>query len=636
MIKLNSNRIVTRIKDTTGIAKSKNRSEDLTELRRKYQQFSKNLKYLITTLTNNHASMVAYGKSRLEVAKAINALTVDTPLFGCAGDIPAAAVGTTDGGSAAPAGGEGGDANSSSTDLVVVGGNNPSSYAAIHLQLHRKNKLYHDKYTEHILNYATEWERILTTRITGHLKQSETLRVDLDHYAKKVEDLHKSINKTMTKGKIVGDENVDKLKRNEAKLAQARQEYDRFVNDLCGLMEEVMLRGWKDLHPLLVKMAQFDTTLSNEESTLLRNGMSNVTERLKGMRNEHPGLKPLGRLKELETWSLESLARANPSGQDAMVVSSGGGEYASYVNAPLGGVGLVHAGLGSRSSDEMHAVGGGGGLFGGGSSIGGGISMPLGPTSSFNSNPGLDPTSRTSSFNSNPGLDLASSGYGQMMVSRSRTGTNDSGGGGYDWATGGLGLGVGGEGGNNTDGGGRRSAPSSGGYDWATGGGGGVSVNAHNGGGRTSSYRAAPSSGGCPLPLSPHEGQSSMSSMLTTMQAAAPPPTLGDIYGLSNNGSSSMSRLTPAVPPPPPSMPPPPPPAPSSHLSMYGNDYQGGGSYPVSMSSESASTNPFDDGGSMRTLSIGGPPPTQATYSNTFGVTPATSGGGGGPYDPFR
>jgi hypothetical protein len=98
---MKKNRIVTRIKDTTGIAKSKNRNEDLIELRAKYQQFCKNLKFLILLLTNNHALMVAYGKLRLKVAKTINALSVDTPLFGWAGDIPAAAVGTTEGGAGA-------------------------------------------------------------------------------------------------------------------------------------------------------------------------------------------------------------------------------------------------------------------------------------------------------------------------------------------------------------------------------------------------------------------------------------------------------------------------------------------------------------------------------------------------------
>ena len=82
---MKKNRIVTRVKDKTGIAKSKNRNDDLISLRAKYHQFAKNLKFLITTLTNNHAAMVSYSKSRLEVAKAINTMTVDTPLFKCAG-----------------------------------------------------------------------------------------------------------------------------------------------------------------------------------------------------------------------------------------------------------------------------------------------------------------------------------------------------------------------------------------------------------------------------------------------------------------------------------------------------------------------------------------------------------------------
>ena len=78
-------RITTKVAQKTGIVKSKNRSEDLANLRAKYEQFTKNLKFLIKTLTNNHAAMVSYSKSRLEVAKAINTMTVDTPLFKCAG-----------------------------------------------------------------------------------------------------------------------------------------------------------------------------------------------------------------------------------------------------------------------------------------------------------------------------------------------------------------------------------------------------------------------------------------------------------------------------------------------------------------------------------------------------------------------
>ena len=526
------------------------------------------------------------------MAKAINSLTFNTPLFGCAGDIPAnASVGMVDGGGGTAS--DNNNNNSSMTDLVITNdGNNANSkdsHAAIHLALHRKNKLYHDKYTEHILTYAAEWERILTTRISGHLKQSETLRVDLDHYAKKVEDLHKTINKTMTKGKPVSDDNVDRLKRNEAKLIQARMEYDRFVNDLCGYMEEVMLRGWKDLHPLLVKMAQFDTTLCNEESSLFTRSMTGVTDRLKNMKNDHPGLTPLGRLKELETASLESIARSNP---DYGVIVQGGGEAATF--APLGGSSTI----------------GGGGLF---STL---------MTSSSDELP----------LNSNHRSDAGVGGGGGGLYGQTASAPSS---GNYDWT-----RGSGGGGGGNFI----APAPSSGsGYDWATGGGGmggGVSSIAPSemvDRRRTGVYSNNPTS-------------PQMSSMLMAMQHAPPPPTLGDIYDLNNGGTSSNAPPAPTAqqqqqqqqqqqyygarppmpPAPPPSMPPPPPPTPTnnnmmtsnfSQMSMYGS-LQGGGS--------GSSTNPFGDDSSQ--VSYGAPPQQgygvpQQQQQQGYGAAPPPSYG---------
>lgn len=350
-------RIVTRVKDKTGLAKSKNRSEDLAHLREKHAQFSKNLKFLISTIQSNHTAMLAYSKSRLDVAKAINALTVDTPLFKCAGDIPASAIGTTDGG----AGGEGNPSSaaaakaankqissstSSSSTAIVAHDSNPTSFAAVHLQLHKKNKLYHRKYVEHILTYASDWERILSTRVNKHLKHAEKLRVDLDHYQKKVEELNKDANKTMTKGKSVSDKGVDKLKRNEQKLVNARREHDQFLCDLCGFMEEIMERGWKDLHPLLVKMAQFDVTLSGEEASVLSKGMVAVVGELKALAGKHSNMNPTGRLKELETWSLESINKTNPRSEEPLMIT-GGDEFGVTQKA---------------SSDELNV--GGGGLFG--------------------------------------------------------------------------------------------------------------------------------------------------------------------------------------------------------------------------------------------------------------------------------
>lgn len=342
-------RIVTRVKDKTGLAKSKNKSEYLTALREKHSQFSKNLKYLISTIQSNHDAMDALNKSRLDVAKAINALTVDTPLFKCGGDIPASAIGTTDGG------GPGGENPSSSSaakaanrqmsnsTAIIAHDSNPTSFAAVHLQLYKKNKMYHQKYVDHILTYAADWERILSTRVNKHLKHAEKLRVDLDHYQKKVEELNKDANKTMTKGKSVSDKGVDKLKRNEQKLVNARREHEQFVSDLCGFLEEIMERGWKDLHPLLVKMAQFDVTLSGEEASLLSKQMVAVVGELKALAGNHPNMNPTGRLKELETWSLESINKTNPS----QLAITAGDEYGVIQKA---------------SSDELDV--GGGGLFG--------------------------------------------------------------------------------------------------------------------------------------------------------------------------------------------------------------------------------------------------------------------------------
>mmetsp|Transcript_33467 Transcript_33467/g.58747 ORF Transcript_33467/g.58747 Transcript_33467/m.58747 type:complete len:587 (+) Transcript_33467:219-1979(+) len=584
-------------------------ANSLLELRTKYAQFSKNLKFLIATLTNNHASMLAYSKSRLEVAKAINSLTVDSPLFKCAGDIPANAVGTTDGGGEEGMGSE-----------VVAYHAQPTSYAAIHLQLHKKNKMYADKYTEHILTYAKEWESILSLRVVKHLKQAEQLRVDLDHYGRKVEDLNKGMNKTMSKGKSINDKGADKMKRNEQKLIQARQEYDRFVNDLCGFMEEIMDRGWKDLHPLLVKMAQFDATLSSEEAMLLKGSMTGVTENLKGMAVKYPNLKPMGRLKELETWSLESLNKVNPGSSmrsdSPLMITHGGGENASYLTGPGDSPGGIHAGLiGPDSNDELNpgSVGGGGGPFG----------RQMSRTNS-------EQMSRTNSFASGTGSD---NGYGQP---RSRNDTGDS----YDWAAGGP---------THNSSSNMVASPMT---------------------ARSASFRS-PSSGGLP-PLGPahragsfheppvraHSSQDmspqsiATSNMVRSMQAAAPPPTLDDIFR-SDSSNNMMAPAPAGMPPPPPSMPPPPPPqsmSPSpqlSQMSLYDGPSMQYGVPPPPMQeymspsnhSAASNTNPFDDDafgappggrGSLQGTPMQGNPygqPHTPTHGNPYG--------GGAGTNPF-
>ena len=288
----------------------------MAALRERYAEFSKKLKQLISAIESNHHAMTQLSSSRLEVAKAIHTLSQDTPLYKSAGE------------------------------LLTDGSDSTSSYAAVHTTLNKKSQLYLNKYPEHILNYAIEWERILTARITDGLKQSEKLRVDLDHYQNKVEDLSKGTNKAMNKGKNVNDKDIEKLKRNEAKFVQARQDYDKFVNDLCGYMEEVLDRSWRDLHPMLVKMTQFDSTFSDDQANILKR-INGVTHELMafGTKND---LMPQGRLKELESSSPEALVQKyHPSGTTLTIM---GGEVGGGLVPPTGGDGLPVGGGGLFST----------------------------------------------------------------------------------------------------------------------------------------------------------------------------------------------------------------------------------------------------------------------------------------------
>lgn len=194
------------------------------------------------------------------------------------------------------------------------------SYASVHDGLGAKTTSYADKYKQFVLDYAIEWEKVVTNRINAGIKTSENLRRDLDHYQKKVESLRLSVNQSMAKGKNVKPEAQEKLKRNEEKLISAKQSYNKVATDLCLLMEEVVERSWRDLHPLLIKCAQFDSTLSNDESKIL-GSLNQVVAQLKqvGVAN---GISPQPRIKDLGTLKPELLS-TRPGGVAGFAIEAG-------------------------------------------------------------------------------------------------------------------------------------------------------------------------------------------------------------------------------------------------------------------------------------------------------------------------
>jgi len=207
------------------------------------------------------------------------------------------------------------------------------SYSSVHDTLSAKTKTYLDKYKQHVLDYAIEWEKVVRTRVDAGLKKAEEMRRELDHYQKKVEALRLSTNQAMAKGKSVKPETTERLKRNEEKLISAKQNYNRMATDLCILMEEIAERSWRDLHPMLVKAAQFDMTLSGDEAKIL-SGLNQVVSQLKQIATSS-GISPQPRLKDLAGLKPELLS-TRPGGVSGLTIESGVSPTSSGSFSPTG------------------------------------------------------------------------------------------------------------------------------------------------------------------------------------------------------------------------------------------------------------------------------------------------------------
>lgn len=259
-----------------------------------------------------------------KVAQHLAVLSKDTCLFEQTGQMPGA---------------------DRSTDSV-------NSYLSVHETCANKYKMYASKYGQFVLSYAEEWYKVVTTRVGSGLKKAEELRVELDHYQTKVESLRQSANQTMAKGKQVDAKTAEKLKRNEDKLLKIKESTSRFTAELCILAEEVTERAWRDLHPLLVKIAQFDVTLSGDEAKAM-SSLNTVVSELKKLAVTH-GIKPQARLKDLETLDPQLLSTAQgESGTLKIEAGMGGLSLSSSLGGSMGGNGEMHFPPGSTSPQGL-------------------------------------------------------------------------------------------------------------------------------------------------------------------------------------------------------------------------------------------------------------------------------------------
>jgi hypothetical protein len=124
------------------------------------------------------------------------------------------------------------------------------------------------QYQEEMLEYVKHWDQVVTSRVCAELRYVKKLQSNWLSYEMKVESLKASVAKKQTKNKPV-DKDLSKVARNETKLRRTRKEYNNNVIRLTVLCDEITIRGWKDLIPLLMKLLEYDAEVAKQTTSLV-------------------------------------------------------------------------------------------------------------------------------------------------------------------------------------------------------------------------------------------------------------------------------------------------------------------------------------------------------------------------------
>jgi hypothetical protein len=196
-----------------------------------FKVFKSKVKQLRNVLREHHLNLVRTEASRDKVVKALTEVSVESPMFDLVGGPPESAL----------------------THAL-------SSYAAVHTDCSREMATHLAEFQDEMINYVTDWESTVTTRIATELRHVDKLFKEFVRYHNKLEALKASAEKK----KAVKDADLARITRNESKLRTAKKEYRRNLVSVTLLTEEVTERGWKDLVPLMIKMIDYDVESSNK------------------------------------------------------------------------------------------------------------------------------------------------------------------------------------------------------------------------------------------------------------------------------------------------------------------------------------------------------------------------------------
>lgn len=310
-------RLGRRIKEAIMGHESSNKKQDLELRAGEFNRMKLCIRQLIEALKAQHESLLRMNETRLQVALKVSALAEGSAISKEAGSLPLQ------------------DSELDKSDL--------SSYMAIHRSINDRQKTCANRYLKHVVGYAIEWEDLIVAHVTASLKRAKGLRRDVDHYQSKVESLTVVTNRIISRGQVVDTKVTSRSQRNEEKYKQARKEFDVFADYLVTLLEQVTVRGWQNLHPILLKLVQFDISVVSDESKMLSN-LTLVDESLKRIANEC-GLQPRSGLKIVEEVTTQQSQLLNASRTESQGPSSNiqisydqkdsNGKHGTIANLPI-------------------------------------------------------------------------------------------------------------------------------------------------------------------------------------------------------------------------------------------------------------------------------------------------------------
>jgi len=270
-----SRRVIEKFAEKSGFCNVITRTDDLRKATDNFHALQGNIHKLILCLKDHQKSMNSVRSSRLRIAQQLQTLAEGTPISGCV--------------------------NSGKIEQDSQSGSR-KSYVTIADALDQRSTVLIDKFRLYVIDYTVEWKKILKNRVTQSLAAFEKTRLEYDHYQRKMSSMRKTVTALEKKGKPIDPALNQKIFRNEEKLEETKANYFMSHRKTVLFLKEVTERSWKDLHPLFVKLAQFDCTFAKDQATIssdlngvisalqkiaLDNGMSK-TARLKNLMYADP------------------------------------------------------------------------------------------------------------------------------------------------------------------------------------------------------------------------------------------------------------------------------------------------------------------------------------------------------------